>query len=105
MRSRPPVEVHIELVPGPTGVLADVPGLVGLVDGLLHVRGLLEELAADVDVGGGGVHGPAGDEAAFDELVGVASEDLAVLAGARLSFVGVDDELPRSMNGAISYVL
>jgi hypothetical protein len=96
IRSGAPVEVHIELVPGATGVLADVPGLVGFVDGLLHVRSLLKELATNVDVGGGGVHGTPGDEAAFDELVGVASEDLAVLAGSGFAFVGVDDEVAGS---------
>jgi hypothetical protein len=90
------MEVHIELVARPTGVLTDVPGFVGLVDGLLYVRGLLEELAADVDVDGGGVHGPAGDEAAFDELVGVTSKDFTVLASARFAFIGVDDVIARS---------
>jgi hypothetical protein len=96
IRSRSPVQVHIELVARPTGVLANVPGLVRFIDGLLHVRGLLEELATDVDVGGGGVHGTAGDETAFDELVGVATEDFTVLAGSGFTFVGVDDEVAGS---------
>jgi hypothetical protein len=39
----------------------------------LDVRSLLEELAADVDVRGGGVHRPPCDEAPLHEFVRVAA--------------------------------
>ena len=96
VRTRPAMDIHVKVVSGPARVLADEPGLVGLVDGLLEVPGLEEKLAADVDVGCVGVHGASGDEAALDELVRVASEDLAVFARPWLAFVGVDDEVSGS---------
>lgn len=96
VRARPAVEVHIEAVSTPARVLAEEPRLVRLVDRLLDVARLLVELAPNVDVRCGCVHGPPGNEATFDELMGVAAHDLAVLAGAWLAFVGVDDEVARS---------
>jgi hypothetical protein len=87
------VDVDVKVVAGAAGVLADEAGLVRLLDGALEDGGLVEELAADVDVGGGGVHGAASNEAALDELVGVLAHNLTVLAGAGLALVGVDDEV------------
>ena len=56
---------------------------------------LVVELAADIDVAGVRAHREAGDQAAFDQLVRVVAHDVAVLAGARLALVGVDDEVVR----------
>ncbi len=44
------VHEDVEVVARAARVLADEPGLVGLVDGDLHVGRLVVELAADVDV-------------------------------------------------------
>lgn len=87
------VDVNIEIVAGSAGVLANEAVGVGLVDGSLEDGGLLDEFTSDVDVGGGRVHGSAGDEASLDELVWVLSHDLAVLASSRLALIGVDDEV------------
>ena len=57
------------------------------------MRCLLVEVSADVDVGCGGVHPASGDEAAFDEFVGVTSEDFAVFASVCFPFVGIHDEV------------
>ena len=73
VRARPAVDVYVKIIPGTTGVLAEQTSLVGLVDGLLEVRRLLVEFAADVDVCRVGVHGAPCDEAAFDKLVWVAA--------------------------------
>ena len=40
-------------------------------------------------------HADAGEQAALDQLVRIVAEDVAVLAGAGLAFVGVDDEIAR----------
>ena len=87
------VDEDVEVVARAARVLADEPGLVGFLDGALEDGGFVVELAADVDVGGAAVHGPAGDETAFDEFVRVLAHDFAVFAGAGLAFVGVDDEV------------
>ena len=71
------------------------PGLVGLVDRRLQALALADELAAHVDEGGVRAHGEAGDQAALDQRVRVVAHDLAVLAGAGLGLVGVDDEVAR----------
>lgn len=65
------------------------------IGGDLDVGRLVVELAADVDVGGAGAHGAAGDQATLDEFVRVVAHDLAVLARARLALVGVDDQIAR----------
>jgi hypothetical protein len=44
------VQVDVEVVARVAGVFANEPGLVGLVDGLLDVRGFLVEFTANVDV-------------------------------------------------------
>lgn len=121
VRSGTPVQVNVEIVPGPTGVLADQARLVGLVDGLLDVGGFLVEFSSNVDVGcrgrgtevsrhpsssdkylkdrlrltGTSVHSSPSYQTPFDELVRVSPHDLPVLAGTRLSLVGVDYEVSR----------
>lgn len=90
------MDVHVEVVARSAGVLADQTGLVGLLDRTLENGGFVVELTADVDVGGVGVHRAADDETALDELVGVLAHDLAVLAGARFTLIGVDDEVAGS---------
>ena len=86
------VEEDVKVIARSTGVATDEAGGVGLVDGLVEDDGLVEVLATDVDVGGAGAHGVTSEEAALDELVRVLPHDLAVLAGAGLGLVGVDDE-------------
>jgi hypothetical protein len=89
------VKEDIEVVAGVTGVLADEPVLVGLVDRVLEDGGFLDEFTTNVDIGSGRVHGSAGDEAALNKLVGVLAHNLAVLACSRLTLVSVHDEIPR----------
>src|SRR5262249_49857945 len=77
--------VHVAFkVPAVHVVLANQPGLVGLVDGRLQALALAHELTAHVDVADVRAHGVAGDEAALDEEVRLVPHDLAVLAGAGL---------------------
>ena len=89
------MDVDLEIVAVDV-VLADQPGLIGLVDGALQRLALADELAAHIDVGGDRAHGEAGDQAAFDQRVRVVAQDVAVLAGAGLGFVGIDDEIGRT---------
>jgi hypothetical protein len=50
---------------------------------------------------GTSVHGSSGYQTPFDELVRVSPHDLPVLAGTRLSLVGVDNEVPRPVVVAV----
>ena len=74
-------------------VLADQIGLVGLVHRSLKALTLADEFAADVDEAGVCPHGESGDETALDEEMRIVPHDLAILAGARFGFVGVDHEI------------
>ncbi len=78
-------------------VLADQLGLVGLVDRRLKALALENVFAAHVDVGGVGAHREGGEQAALDQRVRIVAQDFAVLAGAGLGFVGVDDEIMRAL--------
>lgn len=87
------VDVDVEVVSSTTGVLSDETSLVGFLDGALKDGGLVVELATDVDVGGGAVHGATGDQTSLEQLVGVLAHNLTVLAGSGLTLIGVDDQV------------
>ena len=88
---------HIEVVATTTSVLSDESLLICLVDGSLQLDLLVPELASNVDVGCLGAHAEANYESAFDKLVWVVSQDLSILAGARLRLVRVYHKIGWSM--------
>jgi hypothetical protein len=83
-------------VPAVDVVLADQAGIIGLLHGRLKVLALADELAANIDIGDMRAHGAAGEQAALDQMVRIVPQDLAVLAGAGLGLVGIDEELARA---------
>ena len=89
------VHVDVAVEAAAEDVLAEVAGLVGLVDlgleDLLHVV----ELAADVDVGDLRADGVAGDRAPLDQQVRVALHQHVILERARLALVGVAGDVLR----------
>ena len=82
-------------------VLADEIGLVGLVHRGLQAVAFAHEFAADVDEAGVCPHGESGDETALDEEMRIVPHDLAILAGAGLGLIGVDDEIARPPVGRL----
>ena len=88
------VDVEIER-PAVHVVLADQLCLIGLIDRGLQPLALTDEFAAHVDVAGMRAHREAREQAAFHQQVRIMPHDLAVLAGAGLGLVGVDDEVMR----------
>ena len=76
-------------------VLADQLCGVSLVNGALQRLALADELATDIDIAGMGAHRERGDQAAFDQRMRVVAHDVAILAGARLGLVCIDDEIMR----------
>ncbi len=77
-------------------VLAEQTVVIALVDRSLQGFALAHEFAADIDEGMMRAHGEGGDDAAFDQGVRIMAHDLAVLAGAGLRLVCVDDEVMRT---------
>jgi len=94
----PRAVVHHDVqIPAEDAVLAKNSGIVGLLHRGLERLALGHELAAEVDVGRVRLHRAGGEDHALDEPVRVVAQDLAVLAGAGLGFVGVDDEVMRPL--------
>src|ERR1700722_4022071 len=87
---------HVEVErPAVDVVLADQLGLIGLIDRGLKMLALADELAAHIDVAGMRAHREACDQTALDQQMRIVPHDLAVLAGAGLGLVGIDDEIAR----------
>jgi hypothetical protein len=57
----------------------------------------LVELAANVDVGGRGVHGTTGDKTSLHKFVRITTQNFSVLAGTWFTLVGIDYEVARSI--------
>ncbi len=83
-------------VPAVEVILADEFGGIGLVDCALECLALADEFAAHVDVAGVRPHGVGGEQATLDEQMRIVPHDLAILAGAGLGLVGIDDEVARA---------
>ena len=77
------------------GVLAEQPGVIRLGHGGEQRLGLADVFAANVDVGCPRAHRETGDQRAFDQLVRIVADDLAVLARTRLGLVGIDHQEAR----------
>lgn len=93
VRARSSLHEDVEIVAGVTGVLPDQTGLVSLGYRNLHVGRLVVKFTAYVDVSGAGSHSATGDQAALHELVRIVAQDLAILAGPRLTLIGVDHQI------------
>ena len=91
------VDINVEIVPGTAGVFTNETGFVCFVDGLLQMSGFLKEFTTDVDVCSTRIHAASSHETAFDEFVRVPAKNFTVLAGTRLSLIGVHDEITRSV--------
>ena len=83
-------------VPAVDVVLADQPVVIGFLHGMLEVLALADEFAAHIDDRGMRIHGAAREQRAFDQMMRIVPQDFAVLAGAGLGLVGIDDEVVRT---------
>ena len=90
--ARAVMDIEIE-IPAMDIVLANQVGGIGFVHRALQRLALADEFAPHIDVAGMRPHREAGDQAAFDQRMRVVAHDVAILAGARLAFVGVDDQI------------
>ena len=90
------VQVDVEIPAGFRGVLAHEPRIIAFVDGDLQRFAFANIFAAQIDISGMRAHRERGDQAAFNQRVGIMAHDLPVLAGAGFGFVGVDDKVGRA---------
>src|SRR6185312_8759016 len=87
------MEIKVEIEARAARVLAEEAGRVSLLDRSLKIQRLVIEFTADIDVAGGRAHRRAREQATLDQLMRIVANDVAILAGARFGFVGVDDEI------------
>ena len=90
------VDVKVE-VPTIDVVLADQLGFIRLLHRLLERVALRDVFAANIDIALVGAHRAARHHAAFNQQVRIMAHDLAILAGAGLGLVGVDDQIVRTI--------
>ena len=93
-------DIEIER-PAVNVVLANQPGLISLIDRSLQMLPLPDEFAADIDVTRMRAHGETRQQAALDEQMRIVPHDLAILAGAGLRLVGIDDEIAGTPVGVV----
>mmetsp|Transcript_33923 Transcript_33923/g.55363 ORF Transcript_33923/g.55363 Transcript_33923/m.55363 type:complete len:254 (-) Transcript_33923:192-953(-) len=87
------VSMQLEAERAAHDLVAQIPGGTGFFQGRFKAFVDLEDLAVDVVVADRDAHRVGGDGHAFDDLVRVVHQDLTVLAGTGLAFVGVADEV------------
>src|SRR5688572_6237066 len=89
------MDVDFEIVAGTQNVLTEKILRTSLVQRPVQDARAVGEFAANVDIGQLHVVSEAGDDHALDELVRILVDDLAILEGAWLGFVGIADKINR----------
>src|SRR4029077_12313890 len=97
IRSGSAMQVELEIPAGPAGIFADQAGVVRLVNRSLQAFCLIIKFATNINVAGADPHPDRSEQASFDQLVRVVAYDVAVLAGARLTLVGIDAKIGRAI--------
>merc|ERR1740129_137380 len=87
------VDKQVKVVAGAASVGSKEAGIIGFLDGLLQVGGLVVELSSDVNVASSGTHGGTSNQATLHQGVRVVPHDFTVLASSRLTFVSIDDQV------------
>ena len=87
------VRIEVEIDPAAENVFTQQTGLDRFFDGRLATFVRLPEFAADVVVADGCADGVTGDGHALDQRMRVIAHDVAVLAGPRLAFVRIADDV------------
>ncbi len=91
------MDVALELVIGAEhALLAEDSLVVGFLNGAFEDVDLAVVFAANEDVGDVALGGEAGDGDAFEHLVGVVVDEVAVFESAGLGFVGIDGHVVRA---------
>jgi len=86
----PTVHRHIQREAGAEDIFPQEAVFIGVGDGFDPAFNTQEKLPADVDISAARSDRIAGNDDAFDDLVRIALDDLPVLEGTRLAFIGVN---------------
>ncbi len=90
--ARAAMDEDVKIIARFAGIFADQARCISLGNcGLQHL-GFIDKFAANVDIGRARAHRKASDQRAFDQLVRIVADDLAVFAAAGFGFIGVDDK-------------
>ena len=90
------MNVDVEIISRTAGILADQARIISLLNRGIENARFIMEFTAHVDICGHSAHRKTGDQTAFNQLVRVVAHDLPILAGARLGFIRVDDQIGRT---------
>ncbi len=75
--------VQLEVPAAVSGILAQKPGVISLIDRALQLFAFKNELTTDIDVARVGPHRETGQQTALDQLVRIVAHDLPVFARPR----------------------
>ena len=89
----PAVKIDVELPAGFGGIVAKKAGDISFVDGGLKAARLVHEFTTDIDISGMCPHRETGDHTAFQQLVRLVPDDIAVLACAGFGLIGINHKI------------
>ena len=89
----PAVKIDVELPARFGGIVAKKAGGISFVDGGLKAARLVHEFTTDIDIGGMCPHRETGDHTAFQQLVRLVPDDIAVLACAGFGLIGINHKI------------
>ncbi len=91
----PAMDVNLDVESGAENVTSKEIVLARFFDGAFEDFRAFRKLTSDIDVGRAGIQGETGDQDAFQQLMRILVNDVAVFERAWLRFVGVADQIDR----------
>jgi hypothetical protein len=91
------MDINLDIESGAENVAPKEIVLACFFDGAFEDFRALWKLASYVNVGRAGVQGETGDQDAFQQLMRIFVNDVAVFERARLGFIGVADQIDRPL--------
>lgn len=93
VRSRPAMQIHVEVFAAAENVFAEQVCRVAILDRLLECSITASELVPQIDVGRAALDRVAGDGDPLNDLMRIALHDDPIVERPRLGLVGVDREI------------
>ncbi len=86
-------QIEVKIPTGFRGVFAQQSGVITFVNRRLQRFALADEFTADINIGCMCPHRKGGNQRPLDQGMRIMAHDFAILAGARLGFIGVDHQI------------
>ena len=97
------MERNIKIPARPGGVLTQQAFIISLCNRVQQVGTLVIKFAAYINVATVRAHRETGDQRALQQLMRLVSQNVAVLACARLGFIGIDHQVMRAAIGLLGH--